>query len=118
MQIAQQLFLVLHIVGIASLLGGFLTQLSALRTGAARVTSAFFHGALTMLVTGLALVGLAEMADDAPVNHPKVAVKLVVLLAILALVWIQRRREQTSPGVFGLIGGLTTLNVVIAVMWT
>lgn len=42
--------LALHFVGLASLLGGFLTQMSA---GTKRIVPAMLHGALTMLLTGL-----------------------------------------------------------------
>nr|WP_202628090.1 hypothetical protein [Cellulomonas sp. APG4] len=104
--------LVLHFVGLASLLGGFLVQMKS-RTK--RVEAAMFHGALTQLVTGLALVGIAE-AGDADVNHMKVGLKLVVLVAITALVLVGRRKESVSTGVWGAIGGLTLVNVVIAVV--
>lgn len=117
MEIVKQLFLVFHIIGIASLLGGFLTQLSKLSSKDVRITSAFVHGAFTMLVTGLVLVGITEMGDD-PVNHVKIAVKLVVLLAILVLVLLNRKKDQVSTAIFGTIGALTTANIFLAVMWT
>lgn len=116
MEIVNQLVLVFHIIGIASLLGGFLTQLSRLSAGDARVTSAFVHGAFTMLVTGLILVGISEMGDD-PVNHVKIAVKLVVLLAILVLVMMNRKKDRVPNPIFGTIGALTTANIFLAVMW-
>lgn len=112
MDIVRDLMLVLHFVGLASLLGGFLVQMKS-RTK--RVEAAMFHGALTQLVTGLVLVGIAE-AGDADVNHVKVGLKLGVLLAITALVLVGRRKESVSTGVWGAIGGLTLVNVVIAVV--
>lgn len=117
MGIAIQLFVALHIIGIASLLGGFMTQMKAMGQGEARMVPAMLHGALTMLVTGLALVGLNE-ADDQSVNQVKIGVKLAVLLVILVLVYIKRDDEKVSPGVFGTVGLLTTANVFIALMWT
>lgn len=112
MDIVRDLMLVLHFVGLASLLGGFLVQMKG-RTK--RVEAAMFHGALTQLVTGLALVGIAE-AGDADVNHMKVGIKLVVLIAITALVLVGRRKESVSTGVWGAIGGLTLVNVIVAVV--
>lgn len=117
MEIAKQLVLVLHIIGIASLLGGFLTQLNGLASGDVKITSAFVHGALTMLVTGLLLTGLAEMGDDA-VNHAKIGVKLAVLVAIGVLVLVNRKKERVATGPFVAIGLLTTVNIVLAVLWT
>jgi hypothetical protein len=75
-----------------------------------------FHGALTQLVTGLALVGIAEAALDADVDHMKVGIKLLILLVITGLVWANRKKEAVSTGIWAAIGGLTIANVVIAVL--
>lgn len=114
MEIVKGLVLVLHFVGLASLLGGFLVQMSATTK---RVTPAMLHGALTQLVTGIALVGLREGMGD-PVNNTKIAVKLVLLLVATFLVFRYRGREQAPTGVWGAIGGLALADVAIAVLWT
>lgn len=110
-------FVALHIIGIAALLGGFLGQMKAIGTGEARITPGMVHGALTMLVTGLVLVGLNQ-ADDQEVNNVKIGVKLALLLVILALVYVKRDEERLPPAVFGTIGLLTTANIFIALLWT
>ncbi|MFF9777199.1 hypothetical protein ACF1HJ_26505 [Streptomyces sp. NPDC013978] len=107
----------LHIIGIASLLGGFLTQLKAMGQGAARFVPAMLHGALTMLVTGVLLVGLNQ-ADDQPVNNIKIGIKLALLIVILGLVYVKRDEETVEKPLFALVGALTTVNVFIAVLWT
>jgi hypothetical protein len=113
MELVEKSLLVLHFVGLASLLGGFLVQA---RSQPRRVNPAMFHGALTQLVTGLLLVGVLQGMDE-PVNNAKVGVKLAVLLLILVLVVANRRKESVPDGVWGAIGGLTLLNVVLAVFW-
>ncbi|MFI1378983.1 hypothetical protein [Embleya sp. NPDC020886] len=118
MDVLRQILLILHIVGIASLLGGFLTQMSALRTGDGRIVPAMTHGALTMLVTGLALVGVVQAGLDKDVDNAKIGTKLVILLAILLLVWGNRAADRVSSKVLGAIGLLTVANIAIAVMWT
>lgn len=60
MGVLIHIFVALHIIGIAALLGGFLTQMKAMGQGTARFVPAMLHGALTMLVTGAILVGLNE----------------------------------------------------------
>ncbi len=113
MDYLYEALVVLHFIGLAALLGGFLVQLS---TSPKVVNAAMFHGALTQLVTGLALVGIAEAALDADVDHMKVGIKLLILLVITGLVWANRKKEAVSTGIWAAIGGLTIANVVIAVL--
>ena len=75
------------------------------------------HGALTMLVTGIVLVGLNQ-ADDQPVNNIKIGIKLAVLVVILALVYVKRDEEKVDKALFGAVGALTVANIFIAVLWT
>ena len=113
MDIVANVLVLLHLVGFAALFGGAFVQLK----GPTRVINpAMFHGALTQVVTGLLLVGMLEMGDG-PVNHAKLAVKSVVLVAILVLVLINRKKEGVAPGPFFAVLGLTLLNAGIAVFW-
>ncbi len=112
MDLARDIVLILHFVGLASLLGGFLVQMKPKEKV---VNAAMFHGALTQLVTGLLLVGIREMGDG-EVNHMKIGIKLVLLLVIGALVLVHRKRGSVSTGVWGAIGALTVAEIVVAVV--
>ena len=113
MDFARDLLIVLHLIGLAAIIGGFLVQT---RSSRKRIEPAMLHGALTALVTGLLLVGLAEMRD-VDVDHIKIGVKLVVALVIAVLAWRGRKASSVSTGQWGAIGGLAILNVVLAVFW-
>lgn len=117
MDVVINIFVGLHIIGIASLLGGFLTQMKAMSAGTARFVPAMLHGALTMLVTGIALVGLNQ-AQGSPVDNIKIGVKLAVLVVILGLVYVKRDEESIAKPLFGTVGLLTMVNIFIAVLWT
>ncbi|MFE1292729.1 hypothetical protein [Streptomyces sp. NPDC058751] len=117
MDVLIHLFVGLHIIGIAALLGGFLTQMKAMGAGTARFVPAMLHGALTMLVTGVALVGLNQ-AQGATVDTFKIGVKLALLIVILGLVYVKRDDETVDKRLFGLVGLLTVTNVFVAVLWT
>ncbi|MFI9286791.1 hypothetical protein [Streptomyces werraensis] len=117
MDVLIHIFVGLHIIGIASLLGGFLTQMKAMGAGTARFVPAMLHGALTMLVTGVILVGLNQ-AQGHSVDNIKIGVKLALLIVILGLVYVKRDEEKVDKGVFGLVGLLTVANIFIAVLWT
>jgi len=118
MEILYNAIVVLHFIGLASLIGGFLVQIKSTDRV---VNNAMWHGALVQLVTGLLLVGLAYPlnADDPgwEMDNAKIAVKLVILLVIIGLVFANRKKESISTAVWGAIGGLSILNVIIAVFW-
>jgi hypothetical protein len=116
MEILRQVLLVLHFVGLASLLGGVMVQLTSLRSGS-KVNSAMFHGALTQLVTGVALVGVIQGAQLGDVDNVKIGVKLAIVVIIAVLVFAFRKKETPAKWVVPAIGLLTLANIVIAVMW-
>lgn len=112
---------VLHFIGLAALLGGFMTQMKAMGAGQAKIVAAMVHGAWTMLATGLLLVGVREwmaaMEWAGELNHMKIGIKSLVLIAIVVLVLKFKKQEAVSAKVFGIVGLLTILNVVLAVFW-
>ncbi|MHA6511165.1 hypothetical protein [Tessaracoccus sp. Z1128] len=111
MDILRDLLLLLHFVGFAALFGGAFVQIK----GPGRsVNAAMVHGVLTQLVTGLLLVGIAEMGD-ADVNQVKVGIKLAVVVVIAALVFVNRRKRALSDAQFWGIFGLTFVNAAVAV---
>ena len=117
MEILKNLILALHIIGVASLLGGILVQIPAIKLGTARIIPAILHGAWVMLATGVILVGLQYPLGH-EVNNTKIAVKLIVLIAILVIALINRKRETVPRWVIPTLGGLTVANIVIATVWT
>lgn len=117
MDILRQVLLVLHFVGLASLLGGVLVQITAFRSRTARVLPAIMHGAWLQLISGVALVGVIEAGTDDHVNNIKVGVKLAVLIAITVIAFVNRKKTTPAAWVVPAIGVLTLANVVIAVFW-
>jgi hypothetical protein len=51
------------------------------------------------------------------VNNLKIGIKLAILIVILGLVYVKRDEERLPAPVFGTIGGLTAVNIFIAVLW-
>jgi hypothetical protein len=113
MQLAHQILLLLHLIGFAALFGGALVQV---RLKEPEVNAAMLHGSLTLLITGLALVTLEELGPG-PVNHVKIAIKLVLTAMIVLLVAKNRKFASIPRGLWGLIGGLTIANAAVAVLW-
>lgn len=121
--VAFDILLIFHFVGIGSLLGGFLTQMSAFKTRTQRVNMAMFHGSLTMLVSGILMAAVyginhGDTLWGTPANYAKLFVKLVVLVIICWMVIAYRKKDKAPIPVVAGIGGLTLLNIIIAVVWS
>lgn len=106
------IFLVLHFLGIASLLAGFLTSMKQMRTGM-KVNPGVFHGAYLMLISGLAMAGLA--VDPAELNVIVISLKSIVLTAIFFVAYTYRKKEITPVWVVPAIAGFTVLNMCLAI---
>lgn len=116
-EILKNVVLALHIIGIVALLGGVVYQVKPMRERTARVLPAMMHGAWTMLVTGIVLVGLQyPLGND--VNNVKISVKLLVLVAIIIIALINRKKQPVATWVLPTIGVLTVVNVLLATVWS
>ncbi|CAM3736178.1 hypothetical protein [Isoptericola cucumis] len=124
MEILYNVFVALHFVGWAIVLGGYVASLKS--PGLYR---GVFHGAATALVAGVLMVGIAEMGDvwteaTAP-DMAKIGVKLVVALVVAVLAFLAKRQGAkgdngtgaVAPGLKHAIGGLTLVNILVAVFW-
>jgi hypothetical protein len=104
--------LVLHILGIAALLAGFFTSMKDMKTGM-KVNLGVFHGAYTMLITGLAMAGLS---DPAKLNTVVISLKSIALTAIFFIAYTYRKKEKTPVWAVPTIFLLTTFSIVLAVV--
>ena len=113
MQLTYQTLVLFHLIGLAALLGGFLVQI---RSKEPEINASMLNGSFTLLITGLVLVALDELGPD-PVNHIKIAIKLVITAVIVVLVAKNRKFASIPRGLWGLIGALTIANAAVAVLW-
>ena len=113
MEFLISVFVVLHLLGMAAIIG------SAIFVARGAVTPALVWGARAQLVTGILLVGLREM-QDLPVNNIKIAVKLTIALIAAVAAFLAHRRQAKDGKVMPLFhtaGGLGLVNILIAVLW-
>ena len=113
MQLANQLLVLFHLIGLAALLGGFLVQI---RSKEPEVNASMLNGSFTLLITGVGLVVLDEVGSD-PVSYVKIAIKLLITVVIVVLVAKNRKFASIPRGLWVLIGALTIANAAIGVMW-
>ncbi|HOB57217.1 MAG TPA: hypothetical protein PLU61_07190 [Rhodoglobus sp.] len=116
MEILKLVLVAAHFLGMAAIVGSFFVQM---RRKSDFVLTPLLAGAITQVVTGLALVGLAEATGD-DLIYAKIAVKLtiavVVLVAAILAVVTQRKGGRVQPW-FHAAGGLAVINVLVAVFW-
>jgi thiamine transporter ThiT len=114
MDFVKDLFVLLHLVGMAAVVGGWLAVVRA-----PKIIPAILWGARAQVLTGLLLVGILDMGDD-EVNNAKVGVKLIVALAVAACAEIasaRQKRGEPNPTLVNAAGALAVLNTAIAVLW-
>ncbi len=112
-------FVVLHFIGWAIVLGGYI---ASLRTPG--LYPGVFHGAMTVVVSGLIAVGIAEASSVVgDPNMAKIGVKLVIAMVIAVLAYLAKKQGAkadngtgvVSPALKHGIGALTLVNIVLAV---
>ncbi len=128
MKLFNEIVVVVHLLGMAAIVGGWL----AVRHDV-RVIPAILWGARVQVLTGLILAGLASMDKDDPPNNGKLGVKLIVALVVLAMTEMANARQKRAEGsgaaarASGVDAGvaskvnlaayLAILNVAIAALW-
>lgn len=115
MEILRHLVLLVHLVGFAVLFGAWVVELFGQR----RFTRLMTWGMLVAAVAGIVLAFPWAVAYE--LNYLKLGIKLVILLAIGAILGIgtarQRRTGALAPALFWSVGILTLADAAIAVLW-
>jgi thiamine transporter ThiT len=109
------LFVVLHLLGMATIAGGWLANY----LGAARGLTFLVWGARAQLLIGLLLVGLVQMNKE-ELSWAKISAKLVVALAVVGcaeIANVRTRKGKGQPALTNAAVGLMLVNVLIAVLW-
>jgi hypothetical protein len=126
--IARDILLITHFIGLALIIGPFVGRM---RADSGYMFGVVMSGAIIQVVTGALLTGLAEMrladVDDMSVDHAKIGVKLGIGLIILVVAIIGYRKQRTlGDGVshrkllplLHTAGALAIIDVIVAVVWT
>ncbi|BDZ59118.1 MULTISPECIES: hypothetical protein [Barrientosiimonas] len=117
MKVVYDILVIVHLLGMAALVGGWFAVAAS-----PRVSALMTWGARAQLLSGVVLVGLGESASalDKVLDHNKVGLKLLIAVAVLACAEMGRGRQQRGGRAVGLAnaaGYLAVLNVIVAVGW-
>jgi hypothetical protein len=116
MELLRHVVVYLHLIGFAVMVGAWFAEAAARRF---EITRLMDYGILVSLITGLALA--APWPAGIALNYPKIGIKLVILIALGAVLGIgrarQRRVGQPVMPLFIAAGVLPLLAAGIAVLW-
>jgi hypothetical protein len=103
----------LHLIGFALLFGGAVAQYLS---GTLRVNQTMLWGAATQVLTGIALSAPLR-GDDPEPPVAKLVVKLILGLAVFAMVFFSRKRSQVNRGHFLATAGLALVTAAVGTFW-
>ena len=75
------------------------------------------HSAATALVVGIVMVGTWSAAHENEINHMKVGIKILVVLAILVVGYNSLKKKIFTDRTFTVMLGLTVTNILLAYLW-
>jgi hypothetical protein len=116
MELARNILLGIHLLGMAGILVSLLLSRKMLSSG-------ITHSALLALLSGIALVGLRYPLVDADpikweeIDNTKISIKLLIVLVILVLGFKNKKKEAVSKLVIGALAVLASINIAIALWW-
>lgn len=75
------------------------------------------HATATALLAGIVLVITWSGGHDTEINHMKVGIKFLVVLAIFVIGFVNIKKKTYSTKTFAVMMGLTVSNILIAYGW-
>jgi len=103
---------IVHMLAIAGILGLLLHQWNK---SPRKLSPGVLHSAATALIAGLVMVDSYSTAKpDETLDHAKVGIKLLIVLAILVISYLNLKKPELKKNIWLALIGLTLINVAIA----
>ncbi len=111
----ETVFLIAYIAHMLAIVGILVLLLLQFNKSPRKLSKGVMHSAATALLAGLVMVGTYSSAKpDETLDHTKVGIKLLVVLAILVLSYINAKKSELKKSIWLTLIGLTVLNILIA----
>lgn len=111
----ETVFLIAYIAHMLAIAGILVLLLLQINKSPRKLSKGVIHSAATALLAGLVLVGSYSSAKpDETLDHTKVGIKLLVVLAILVISYINVKKSELKKSIWLTLIGLTLLNILIA----
>ena len=111
----ETVFLFAYIAHMLAIAGILVLLLLQINKSPRKLSKGVIHSAATALLAGLVLVGTYSSAKpDETLDHTKVGIKLLVVIAILVISYLNVKKSELKKNVWLTLIGLTVLNILIA----
>ena len=114
MTVAFYIAFVVHLVAILGILA--LLVISYKKSPRA-LNPGVLHATATALLAGIVLVFTWSGGHDTEINHMKVGIKFLIILALFVIGFVNIKKETYSTKTFAVMMGLTVSNIFIAYGW-
>ena len=114
MKVAFYIAFVVHLVAILGILA--LLVISHKKSPRA-LNPGVLHATATALLAGIVLVFTWSGGHDTEINHMKVGIKFLIILALLVIGFVSLKKKTYSTKTFAVMMGLTVSNILIAYGW-
>lgn|SRR5699024_2193965 len=121
MDIVQTIFIAVHILSMAAIVGGWLANFKS-----PTVTKSQWYGAIFMIISGVVLFGITEMqmamaGESDGALRIKLTIKLILGLMVFVTALLGRRKinrgEEISTGLAHATGGTAVIAALVATLW-
>jgi hypothetical protein len=75
------------------------------------------HATATGLLAGIVMVFTWSGGHDTEINHMKVGIKFLIVLAILVIGFVNLKKKSFTDRTFTVMLGLTVTNILLAYLW-
>jgi len=110
-------FLIAFAVHMLSIIGVITLLIISYKKSPRALNPGVLHSAATALLAGIVMVGTWSAAHDADINHTKIGIKFLVVLAILVIGYNSLRTKIFTQKTFVVMLGLTITNILLAYLW-
>lgn len=108
-------FLAIHILSVVAILLLLLLQWNR---NPRKLNPGVLHAGLLALIAGLVMLGMFSTVNpDEVLNNSKYGIKFVILIVILFVSYRNIKKPILAKNTWLLLIGLTTTNILIALLW-
>ena len=114
MKIAFHIALGIHLL---SILGVIVLLVISYKKSPRALNPGVLHSAATALVAGIVMVGTWSAVHENEINHTKIGIKFLIVLAILVVGYNSLKKKVFTDRTFTVMLGLTVTNILLAYLW-